>query len=392
METIYDLAKPEDYEDVIDFGNYVFSNAHMPHNFPILLPKLCKREYFMDSIHYLAREGGKIKAAVGAYPVKMEFSGGVSLTGRGIGMVSVHPYSRSKGYMKDLMNQALSDMRKDGVIFSCLGGQRQRYEYFGYVRTGINTSFTCTETNVRHTLGADWKTNYTLKTAGPGDAAILENIRAMHEAKPFRYERLRDRFYDILNTWNAKILAVEEDGKFCGYIIYKAQGADHDISEINLADYSRLPELIGLFLKNGKAVGMKASVQVSVHPHEIAKFTAFNRFAEKYSQSSAYHFLIFDYLRFVQPFMTLKQMDYSLADGSFVLQIEGGKRFKLAVQGGAASISETSDRADLSLNDLDAQVFLFSPLASGVFPAVRKSVFLQSLLPLPLSYENADCI
>jgi len=48
-----------------------------------LLPKLYTREYFMEGVHYLVREGGKIKAAVGAYPLKIEFSGGLSIPGRG---------------------------------------------------------------------------------------------------------------------------------------------------------------------------------------------------------------------------------------------------------------------------------------------------------------------
>ena len=105
-EVIYNKAKIEDLDDCIDFADFVFSQAHVPHDFVGLLPKLYKREYFMEGIHYLARENGKIKALVGSYPLKYEFPGGVSLQGRGIGAVSVHPRARSRGFMKVLMNSA----------------------------------------------------------------------------------------------------------------------------------------------------------------------------------------------------------------------------------------------------------------------------------------------
>jgi predicted N-acetyltransferase YhbS len=396
MATIFDTARQEDYEDVIDLGNYVFSQAHMPHNFPLMLPKLFKKEYFMDGIHYLAREEGKIRAVIGAYPLKWEFSdqglSDVTLCGRGIGMVAVHPYSRSRGYMKELMNRALSDMRRDHMVFTCLTGHRQRYEYFGYGRTGSVYSFTCSETNIWHTLGQDLNTNLSLKIVESGDNALLDRIHAFHEAKPSRLHRQRERLFDILSSWEARILALTEGERFCGYIVYKANGAEQEITEINLTDLSRLPEVIGLFLRNGKAAGMKPFVQVSVCPHETEKLTAFSRFAERYVQSTAYSFAVLDYVRFVEPFIKQKQQGYSLCEGSFVLQVEGGPRFRLAVQKGAASVIETSDPPDLSLSCLDALHFLFSPLASQTVPAVGKSIFLQSLLPLPLFYETPDGI
>jgi len=125
----FEIAKLEDYEEIIVFADLIFSHAYAPHNFLTLLPKLYKREYFMEGIHYIVRESGVIKAVVGAYPLDMEFTSGPPVPGRGIGMVSVHPHSRSKGYMKALMNMAMEDMKKDGMVFSGLLGQRQRYEY-----------------------------------------------------------------------------------------------------------------------------------------------------------------------------------------------------------------------------------------------------------------------
>ena len=420
MEVQFDKARPGDYDEVIDLGNYVFSHAHRPHDFPAMLPKIYRREYFMDGIHYLAREDGKIKAMVGAYPMEWEFSGQTPLTlpGRGIGMVSVHPYSRSRGYMKELMKAALDDMRRDGIVFSCLSGRRQRYEHFGFSPAGSAYTFTCSADNIRHTLGAQGNVRLirgqrphsgqqssgalplSLKPVGPGDEALLDQIHALHESGPARFKRRRDRLYDILSSWKNRILAVNAGEHFEGYLIYGMKGTEYEITEINLLDLSILPEVLDLFLCNEKTAGIQDSVKVTVSAFESKKIAALSRFAESYIQNPAYQFAVFDYLRFVEPFLKLRARERNLAEGSFVFRIEGGPRLRLSVERGGASITEITDSASaqtaapetLELGRLDALHFLFSPLAAHNFPAIGESVFLQSLLPLPLSFEKTDGI
>jgi predicted acetyltransferase len=250
MKVQYGKANSEDYDEVIDFGNYVFSAARSPHDFPRLLPKLYKREYFMEGDCYLAREDGRIKAVVGTYPLTMNILG-QALPGRGIGMVSVHPYARSRGYMRTLMETALADMRlgtgPEGLVFSCLGGQRQRYEYFGYTPTGTRLSFECRRANIRHTLsrGAVPAENLSIRELEAGDRELLDRIFACHQAKAARIERPREKFFDILVSWNYRAYAVLAGGDFLGYFIYDHAG--ETICEVNLADFSRLPEFIGAF-------------------------------------------------------------------------------------------------------------------------------------------------
>jgi predicted N-acetyltransferase YhbS len=386
MEARFDRARREDYEEVIDFGNFVFSQAHNPHDFPALLPKLYRRDYFMDGIHYVAREGGRIKAVVGAYPLKMEFSAFLAgaLSGRGIGMVSVHPYCRSRGYMKVLMNMALKDMQKDGVVFSCLGGQRQRYEYFGYAPAGTAYTFICREANILHTLGRDWKTGLSIR---PADAGGLDGIAALHEAKAARLERKRERLFDILSSWKGRIFTVHGEGGFEGYFVY--HGSNNEIGEINLNNLSRLPELIGLFLQSRKEAGAEAPVRVVSGPHETEKTAVLAGFAEDYSVGPVYHFAVFDFLRFTRPFLALRARERSLCSGSFVFEIEGGKRFCLSAAGGVPEIGETLEAPDCTLSSREAVRLLFSPLGGRMVPAVRENAFLQCLLPLPLFFESS---
>ena len=39
VKVTYEMAKPEDYDEIIDLANFVFSYAHRPHEFKTLIPK-----------------------------------------------------------------------------------------------------------------------------------------------------------------------------------------------------------------------------------------------------------------------------------------------------------------------------------------------------------------
>jgi predicted N-acetyltransferase YhbS len=384
------MAGPDDYDDILDFIDFVFSQASGPHDFVALLPKLYKREYFMDGIHYLARKEKKIKAVVGAFPLRIDFSGGISVYGRGIGTVSVHPRARSKGYMKTLMSMAHEDMKKDGMAFSCLGGQRQRYEYFGYTPTGTNYYFNVSKANIRHTLGKDWKTGLRLMPVTSAHKETLDNIHAMHESKVVRFYRNRDKFFDILSSWNSKTFAILDGEEFEGYLVCKP--GSYDVAEINIKNISRVNEALGIYLRYLNEHRGQDSVQVVAGPQDIEKIRNLSRFSESYRQVAAYQFNIFDFKVFVEPFLKFRAKQRTIADGSFVLKIEGepGTTLEISVRQGIPEIKESASAPDLILNHLEAIQFFFAPTAALTISAIGERVFLQSLLPLPLFLENLD--
>jgi len=289
------------------------------------------------------------------------------------------------------MDKAMDDMRRDGIVFSCLSGNRQRYEYFGFIPTGNAYSFMVNEGNIKHTLGRDWKTGLSLKHVEPGDETLLDQIQSLHEAKAVRFNRRREKLLDILSSWKAKVFAITEGNNFIGYFLYKTgKTGECEITEINLHDLSRLPEALGLFLRQNRSINMKDYVLVTAGSHEKEKIIALARFAEKYTQAPAYHIAVFDYTRFIGFFLKLISSERNLAEGSFIIKIEDGAALRLSVQQGVASVAETETPADLCLSTSEALCFLFSPLAAKTIPAIEKNIFLQSLLPLPLSFEDAD--
>lgn len=145
----YRKALPKDFPHILDFLNMVFSMSHCPHDFRQLLPKIYKEGQEQKSIHYLALENEEIKACVCVVPVTL-YCGNKTITCATVGSVSVHPYSRGKGYMRKLMHMAIQDMKKNNISMSTLSGLRNRYQYYGYEKGGITFQYCFTSDNFRH--------------------------------------------------------------------------------------------------------------------------------------------------------------------------------------------------------------------------------------------------
>ena len=125
-----------DYDDALDFLDFVFSKAYGPTHFGTMLP-LCYRPTDEHMGHNFAvRENGKIRGIVGLFPAQVKV-GGETLNLGGIGGVSAHPSDRGKGWMKLLMAHAIEEMESAETDLSFLIGLRQRYQHFGYEKTGV---------------------------------------------------------------------------------------------------------------------------------------------------------------------------------------------------------------------------------------------------------------
>ena len=97
-----------------------------------------------------------------------------------IGNVAVHPYSRGKGYMKELMRRAEIVMRQRGCDLAALSGQRQRYEYFGYYQACLEAVFTVTRNNLRHVLGPEYQTPLRCREVAPEEKEMIKELYEMY--------------------------------------------------------------------------------------------------------------------------------------------------------------------------------------------------------------------
>jgi predicted GNAT family N-acyltransferase len=157
---------PEDREELLDFIDLVFSGNGGGHTvFEELLPQL----YRPEEMHcqWAIRQGTQLMAVVGVFPRTLRVAGAATpLIVGGIGNVATHQrLSRGSGHMRTLMAHCVEQMRADGCDLAILGGQRQRYAYYGFEKCGTNVSFALSGKNVTH------RDNFAESRAAPGSVA-----------------------------------------------------------------------------------------------------------------------------------------------------------------------------------------------------------------------------
>ena len=255
----YSMATSADYDEIIEHANFVFSYAHCPHEFKTLIPKAYGEARTMWPEHFIARENGRIRGLVGLLPFEQRVLDERLKVGF-IGTVSVHPYSRGMGHMKKCMAMSTEYAHTHGIDIMALGGQRQRYEYYGYESGGQSRSYQLTATNCRHALKDVDTTGLSFV---PFEQA-REHIAALHaiyEQSPVAGARPVELFEQICGTWRKQPYAIMLNDCPTGYAI---ASSDHrSISELRLADVSLLQAVLKAYLKRFEL----DSVSIDVPPY-----------------------------------------------------------------------------------------------------------------------------
>ncbi|WP_139902809.1 GNAT family N-acetyltransferase [Clostridium thermarum] len=411
----YEILKgnPKDYEDIIDFGNYVFGI-----DFPTILPKLYKGHEETSVYHHIVKEAGKIKAMVGSFPLDL-MVGGSHLKGKGIGTVSVHRYSRGSGYMKLLMDRAMAETEEEGCDFAVLSGMRQRYEYWGFTPCGLSMNLEFNSANIKHcniTVEDNYKfveynadadkrtterttertaehtskhtdklqTNNADKHTTNDTAQDLPKAIHLHNSQPVHAVRPEESFIDIAKSWNSRIYFVYKNDEFAGYI--SAADNYEKIREMVLVDQEDIDKVLISFMKNFNI----QDTNVVMHFQKAKEFMKLSRFCETYSINSSANIYVINYKKVIEAFMKLKNTCQPLQEGALVLDIKEKGRYKIEVKDGSIRVDETEADYDISLAHLDASALLFSH-SSFVNAAYNYShPMVKSWFPLPLFYPELD--
>lgn len=90
---------------------------------------------------HVLEHNGRIVSHVGIYPIEV-LTSGVELTIGGIGAVATVPEERGHGHMSTMLRHAIEVMRERHYPLSWLGGDRQRYNAFGWELAGISYHLT----------------------------------------------------------------------------------------------------------------------------------------------------------------------------------------------------------------------------------------------------------
>jgi predicted N-acetyltransferase YhbS len=129
MPTEIRHVRAEEFDDFMRYVERAF--GHSKAFFERAYPHLYRPTERALEWAYVVDEDGKIVSHVGVYPIEA-VTAGVRLSIGGIGAVSTAPGARGKGYMTLLLEHVINEMRRIGYPVSWLGGDRQRYNTFGW--------------------------------------------------------------------------------------------------------------------------------------------------------------------------------------------------------------------------------------------------------------------
>ncbi len=387
MNSIYKGRCPENLTaHLLDVLNDVFFSEDPATNFLDLLPKLYKDRYNPAYNNLIIAEDGVIKAAVGCFPSNACVAGR-ELNILGIGNVAVAKDSRSKGYMIELMNDSIEIMKNDNYDYSLLGGQRQRYGFFGYDPVGSEYRFLIDKGNIRRVLGEERKSKFTARKVTTDDTAILGRIKELYDSLPFRIEREENRLFDILCSWKNIPYAVFEGDEFKGYFCVTPGEFNH-IAEARTVNIADMLELFLCVLETKNAEG--TSLNVPLFDTELCDFMAKN--CGGLSIGTPDMINIFNFGRFTEAFLALKATRMKLCEGELTLLIHGMKRderITVKVDGkNNVTVSETEKEADVELEHREAINFI-----CGLFSKKRnemKADYAQSWFPVDFYSYSLD--
>ena len=381
MSSEINRLQASDFEEALDMLNFSFGFPH-PKNFETLLPALYKAEDEHMSWNWAVRENGRIRAIVGAFPLAWQL-GETTLRISGIGGVSCHPRARNQGYMQQLMSHAVASMRAEGYHLSYLGGQRQRYGYYGYEKCGIFYYLSLSKNNLRHVFGID-PLPIKFRSLTRDDQTHLQGAIGLHDAQPFRGLRAPERFYDLLLDWQHQPnIALSADGRMIGYLVANQSG--DTITEL-LAVNEGEPEL---------AI---AAAWVQQHGDTRFELSPWNRLLPKLanlcegmSVSSSGNWLIFDWENVLDALLKTRAAQGPLVDGAVIIEIEGYGRLLLEVDGKHIRCAPTDAEPSLSADPATAMRLLLGPLPpSAVLALPVGAALLEQWCPLPLFWGRQD--
>lgn len=374
-------ARPEQLQALAAFAGRAFRTRQGPEDFAALLPKLYAPGAGSAPMHTVLYRDGN---AVGLYCLQVQefHAAGLPLRVGCVGTVCVDSGSRGNGYLALLMQDAASRMEAAGCTLGMLGGQRQRYERFGYAPSGSQWVFTISPRNVRG-LPAGGVTLAPL----PQKAVWLPQANALYRRQPVLCDRGPDRrFYAVLQSWRSRPLAILHRGRFAGYCTL-APGRPPCLLELVLPDPALLPGFAAALIQMAGG-----TVKLQLYPWQQAELTCFAALAEQSICVPNHSYRVLDWLAAARAGLALRggRAVPRLAK-PFVLQVEGAARLCFAQTGQGLEVRAAAGQEvpDLTLPPLDAARLLFGP-DSMLVPGAE--AVPAGLLPLPLAFPWADGI
>ncbi|MBP9988405.1 MAG: GNAT family N-acetyltransferase [Ruminococcus sp.] len=386
MENLYyGRGKDEDNKKLIAFLDDVFFSEETDGtNFFDLLPKIYKDKYRPAYNNFAVQDSdGNFCSAIGNFYCPLAV-GGEDLNACCIGNVAVGKNCRSKGYMKDLMKMSVEDMKNNGVDMAFLGGQRQRYSYFGFESAGTRYVFYANRQNIKHSFNNE-PSGFTVEKLSPDDTATIEKIIKISSSNPVYAKRTVENCFDVLCSWNNVPYILLNNGEFAGYFSADANKIEH-ILECGVTDKKYFKNMLLAIFETSTEKG----IEFPVAPYETDKIEFFTKNLEGLNITGCESLLMYNFEKVIRAFLKAKASYSKLCDGEITVLIHGIKcdeKIKIKVSNNVPSVEKFDGTPDFEMEHHEATRAFFSNFTSdrSIFPASA-----QQWLPLNVYLSSCD--
>ncbi|MGF7141809.1 putative N-acetyltransferase YhbS [Anaerotaenia torta] len=373
-------AGPEECKALLAFTERIFGSPEHPADFAHMLPKIYRSPEKSAHHNLVLEEDGTILGMLLRLSTRLVAEDRTLLVGH-IGSVCVAPEYRGRGVMGRLLNRAIEDLRAEGCALIVLSGQRQRYERYGFIPTGVKTEFVMYEANVR---GASTDGYTLLPLEGP---EALAGARRLFPQNGIYMQRAEENFADTLASWDAHPFMLYQNGQPAGYctMFYWQEGYSV-LSELRLGNAEAFMPLCSLLFRQGHT-----ALKICLAPGAPEYAPAF-LLCERYIIGPDHSIHILRFSELTDALLRRKRAISPLPCGVFSMNIEGHGGLELYVgdgDAGARSCPGNSAQAELSCQQ--AVHLLFSSVSAERNRLAAEYPFLAAWLPLPLYLEQNDC-
>jgi len=168
----------------------------------------------------------KVVSHIGCIPQTAKIGLGEEINVRGISGVATNPQYRGKGLMKLLMQYWLDKMKKEKIPISDLGGDRQRYNHFGWENAGREWVFTVNKRSLPLSSKSEkWKIK---KYEGAPDD--LKIIMKEHNLEEFGVKR-SEELYKMIMSRKGLERYIATNGLENSYIVVNGEEKFRNIDE-----------------------------------------------------------------------------------------------------------------------------------------------------------------
>lgn len=379
-------GRKEDEKQLIEVLDDVFfrDDQTVPkQDFMSILPKLYKDKYNCGYNNLIVKEDDEIKAAIGCYPNEV-VAAGRKLKVMGIGNVAVTRDCRGKGYMIDLMNMALDIMKAEDYDYSLLGGQRQRYGFFGYEPVGCSYGFYAGKGNVRRILGKYEESGYTVRELTENDTETIRRIKSINESDAAYMIRSEEKMVDILQSWRNVPYAVFEGEEFRGYFVASRYGKN--VCELKA---EKLEDTLGVIM-SALEFCEKEDIHFCLPVYDTERCAYMSEICGNTNVYNADMINILNFGRFIEAFLSVKAERMNLCGGTLNMLIHGCKAdesLAITVDGKNVTVTPTDANPDFELEHRAA-----IRLLAGIYSKERNALpaFAQGWFPLDFYAAGLD--